>query len=195
MSKIREIFQNIRPLAWWRRRRGELPEAKAPALSLESSLKELRERSLVLPRTGGPRGQVSWQLVEHSAGLHEAFQHVREALFQFNQKAKPAPASPPPYYWESGKLAENRSYFYMKRWEDMGLLFEETGRGWMISRADKIASQSQFMRERSPWDQALLYTSGDAPGIFRVESELMGEGRVSLTLYEDFLIQTLSKGL
>jgi hypothetical protein len=194
VSKFREILQNIRPLAWILRRRGETQAPEASQGRAVPDLTSLREESLTLPRKKA-RTPLSWQLVEDDQVLARHFAQLRETLYRFNQKHKKGPSQPPPYYWEAGKLAGERSYFYMKRWEDMGLLFEEFGRGWMISRADKIASQSQFMRERSAWDLVLLYQSPEAPGVYRVESELMGEGRVSITLYEDFLMQTLSKGL
>ncbi len=194
MNKIREIFQNIRPLSRLLRRRGKTDLTKAPEHKGEDSQAALRASSLTLPRKTA-RVALSWQLVDDDSAVSTHFSHLRDSLYQLNQKLKKSKGQAPPYYWEAGKLAGERPYFYMKRWEDMGLLFEEAGRGWMISRADKIASQSQFMRERSPWDRVLLYYSPEAPGVYRVESELMGEGRVSLTLYEDFLMQTLSKGL
>ncbi|MCX6130904.1 MAG: hypothetical protein NTX25_17830, partial [Proteobacteria bacterium] len=86
-------------------------------------------------------------------------------------------------------LAGNKLYFYLQAWNDRGYLFEESARGWVVARAEKIAMQDQFMRERSAWDHVILYQAADRPGLLRVMSEQMGEGIVSLALYEDFMSQ------
>ncbi len=192
MSKFQEIFQSFRPLLGWRSRRvrdGEPLREGATQLS-QAPVKTESKRSLVLPR-GRPREKIEWVPVPDPKDVKPSFQHFRSSVYELTQKPKREPGQTSPFLWESGTLAGSRPYFYLQPWSERGWLVEESPKGWVISRAEKIASQSQFIRDRLAWDHVMLYQAENSPGMLKVSSTLMGESLVSLALYEDFMVRML----
>ncbi len=190
MRNFQEILQSLKPLiswrSWWPREkwtRGGTQTRKAQALRA----KEMRRRlTLARPERHSP---TEWRPVEDSRLVRNAFGQFRDLMYECNRRTKHEAGATPRALWESGKLAGDRAYFFLQPWNDRGYLFEETPRGWVVARAEKIATQSQFMRDRLAWDHVILHEATDRPGLLRVSSEQMGEGIVSLRLYEDFMSQ------
>lgn len=90
---------------------------------------------------------------------------------------------------ESGKLAPGRPYFYFKPPKESGWLFERSGSGWLISKADKIVDRSLFLRKGGALDQVTLYSSGS--NLPRVSSYSLSEGLLSFAVYEEKLLKYL----
>lgn len=190
MRNFHEILQSLKPLiswrSWWGRKSYTGVGRKRPvpqALHAASS-----RRAWGLGRTDR-RNPVEWRAVESSQIVHATFGRFRDFMYDCNRRTKIQAFDAPHSLWETGKLAGDRPYFYLQPWNDRGYLFEQTPRGWVVARAEKIAMQSQFVRERLAWDHVVLHEATDRPGLLRVSSELMGEGIVSLRLYEDFMSQ------
>ena len=89
----------------------------------------------------------------------------------------------PSLFWESGKLEPGRSYFYLKKHNEIGWLFERSGYGWVISRCEKIVGQSLFMRREEAWDLVNLYKLDGSFEHYRVASEKTGGQMISFLLY------------
>jgi hypothetical protein len=92
---------------------------------------------------------------------------------------------------ETGRLAPDRSYFYLKPAGETGLLFERSGAGWVISKAEKIIGQNLFLREGDALDQVSLYFATDRPATPRVMSRRLGGDLLPLAVYEQKLRQNL----
>ncbi len=190
MRKFQEILQALKPLiswrTWWvseRHTSGGAPKSSKQGFGGKSG-----QQSLTLPRAGR-REPADWVAVEDSQIVRRSFSKFGSFMYSCNRKTKVNLGESPRALWESGKLAGNRQYFFLQPWNDRGYLFEETPRGWVVARAEKIADRGQFVRERLAWDHVILHQATDRPGLLRVSSEQMGEGVVSFSLYEDFMSQ------
>ena len=95
---------------------------------------------------------------------------------------------------ETGKLDPDRLYFYLKPLNQSGWLFERSGSGWLVSRAEKIVGQNTFMRSHEPWDRVTVFDgkSGklNAP---RITSDRLGAELVSFAVYEEKLRSTITE--
>ncbi|NRA44764.1 MAG: hypothetical protein HRU09_07400 [Oligoflexales bacterium] len=89
----------------------------------------------------------------------------------------------PNLFWESGKLDPGRSYFYLKKHNEIGWLFERSGYGWVISRCEKIVEQDLFMRREEAWDVVNLFKLDGPFEHYRVASEKTGGQLISFLLY------------
>lgn len=92
---------------------------------------------------------------------------------------------------EAGRIAPDRSYFYLKPAGETGLLFERSGAGWVICKAEKIIGQNLFLREGEPVDTVTLYFAYDRPALPRVMSKRLGSDLLPLAVYEQKLRQSL----
>lgn len=190
MRNFQEILQSLKALiswrSWWRR------EKRAHAGLQKRNRQALQayqgRRSLTLERPER-RSSTEWRPVEDSRLVRNAFNQFRDLMYEYNRRTKQQAGAAPRALWEAGKLAGDRAYFFLQPWNERGYLFEETPRGWVVARAEKIATRSQFVRDRLAWDHVILHEATDRPGLLRVSSEQMGEGIVSLRLYEDFMSQ------
>ncbi len=159
---------------------GRIGKGKAP--------KHSRNAMLTLPRPA-PKSPMNWELVQDQADVRQNFVKFRDFMYRCNQKTRQDRISSPKALWEAGKLTDGRQYFYLQPWNERGYLFEESSRGWVISRAEKIAERGQFMRERGLWDMVTLHVSSELPGALRLSSEQMGEALIQMRLYEEFMAQ------
>lgn len=188
VRRTREIFNNLWPLLPWRGQKTK-PSVEegfhkpAPEKDLEEIL-NLRSHPLRLDQK-----RVEWTPVEDTQRVREAFTHLRDLFYLWNQKSKSAPGQPPKLMWESGNITGHRPYFFLQPWNEMGYLFEMTQRGWVISRAEKIINLDRFMRQLNAWDHVVLYESSELPDTLRVRAEQWGDDFVSLSLYEDAMIR------
>lgn len=97
---------------------------------------------------------------------------------------------------EMGMLDPDRLYFYLKPLNRDGWLFERTGSGWLVSKAEKIVGQNTFVRSHEPWDRVTLYEAKKgtttAP---RLTSDRLGTELVSFAVYEQKLRSTIVQEL
>ncbi|MBC7660892.1 MAG: hypothetical protein H7249_14435 [Chitinophagaceae bacterium] len=188
MRKTREIFNNLWPLLPWRAlksRKKSLDETRKPlpTKDLEALLTPVKGADSVEHK------RVEWNPVEDTQRVRNAFIHLRDLFYHWNQKSKTAPGQPPRLMWESGNVTGHRPYFFIQPWNEMGYLFEMTQRGWVISRAEKIINLDRFMRQLTAWDHVVLYESNELDGTLRVKADQWGEDLVSMPLYEDAMIR------
>ena len=95
---------------------------------------------------------------------------------------------------EAGRIGDGRPYFYMKPSGETGFLFEASNKGWIVSRAEKIHHQDLFLREGEVMDHVTLHTSEDRRGFPRVTSVRMGGSLLSMTVYEQELLEDIGLG-
>jgi hypothetical protein len=190
VRNFQEILKTLKPLiswrSWWP---GEKYTAGGSQKRKAQDLRVGEKRSRLTLARPERRSLTEWLPVTDSRQVRDAFSQFRELMYECNRRTKHEAGATPKALWESGKLTGDRAYFFLQPWNDRGYLFEETPRGWVVARAEKIAAQSQFMRDRLAWDHVILHEATDRPGLLRVSSEQMGEGIVSLRLYEDFMSQ------
>jgi hypothetical protein len=155
-----------------RSRRSQAPE--------EVSAAAVAESRLTLPR---------YSMVMDSAVIEAAFARMRN-LFEENlyDPKKLAPR----YQFERGRLAEDRSYFYLAPWHEEGWLFERGPTGWIVSRAEKIVQQNTFMRRAEAFDSVTLYQAdGEKDACLRLESIAMGPDLMTFPVYAVALQRSL----
>lgn len=156
-GQILRPFQRSRPI----------PEAELGSLSAEPS---------------------HYQLAEVEADVDLVFDRLRSYCYERFLETRETPydevlPESPSLFWESGKLEPGRSYFYLKKHNEIGWLFERSGYGWVISRCEKIVGQSLFMRREEAWDLVNLYKFDGPFEHFRVASEKTGGHLMSFLLY------------
>ncbi|MFK7823136.1 MAG: hypothetical protein AB8G05_03205 [Oligoflexales bacterium] len=127
-------------------------------------------------------------LAEDEADVDRVFDRLRSycyARFLETRETASDESLPeaPSLFWESGKLEPGRSYFYLKKHNEIGWLFERSGYGWVISRCEKIVGQSLFMRREEAWDLVNLYKLDGPFEHYRVASEKTGGQLISFLLY------------
>lgn len=125
-----------------------------------------------------------------------AFINLRNAIFKELDSKRKLRAygnlDNPAMFRESGKLGDNRRYFYLKAPGESGWLFERAGNGWVISRSEKIIGQNTFLRGSEVWDIVNLYAAKDgeeAP--LRVSSHRTNGEIISMTVYRQKLFNSL----
>lgn len=124
------------------------------------------------------------QLAE-SAVCDEFFQRLKRTVYQSLDDGVLTA------HREAGTLASGRPYFYVKPFNQAGLLFERSGSGWVVARAEKLTASDTFMREASVLDNASVFLPTDPTRLPRVRSPMGGQELISVTLYEVRLLQAL----
>lgn len=143
-----------------------------------------RRRPLVANRPG--RLEDRYQVVDGLGGeglSDEAFWRLRDKLYAAIDSST-STKSGRIVHREAGRIAPSRPYFYLKPAGDRGWLFERSGAGWVVSRAEKISLQNLFLRDGDPVDAVSLYAASDRPTFPRVKSRALGGELLSLAIYE-----------
>lgn len=164
-----------------------------------------RQRTLVKPRPLSV--QERYLLLEDQEQLDEIFIKIRDHIYGAIDEVQQSNVNQfqaPVIYREKGKFPSNRPYFYLKPFNKTGWLFERSGTGWLISRAEKIIGRDLFLRAQDPWDTVAVYSflnnqsqeisSGreTGKGYPRVSSRQMGQELISLLVYKQKIINTLN---
>ncbi len=113
----------------------------------------------------------------------EAFWRLRDRLYQAIDTGTQSGATRI-VHREAGRIAPGRPYFFLKPAGDRGWLFERSGAGWVVSRAEKIVLQNMFLRDGDPIDSVSLFAAEDRPAFPRVRSRALGNDLLSLSIYE-----------
>lgn len=91
---------------------------------------------------------------------------------------------------EAGRLGADRPYFFLQPLNEKGWLFERSGAGWVVSLAQKIATEDTFIRDYEAWDQVTVFQPPQAQvGSFRVSSKRLALEYVSFAVYEQLLLE------
>lgn len=148
--------------------------------------KRRRDNRLVKSRPVSLEDQ--YHLLENEAQIDQAFERIREHFFtavEVNHLRNPQAHA---YHCEHGKFSATRRYFYIKPPAETGWLFERSGYGWVVSRADKIVSQSLFLRSNEASDAVTVYKR-DGSELVRLFSQAMQPNFVAIPVYQQTLLR------
>ena len=128
-----------------------------------------------------------------AAALDRCFEDLRLSLLEEWGRHEKFNASMP-LFIEKGRIADGRAYFYIKPKDLSGWLFERSGRGWTVSRCEKIGSQDLFLRKGETID--IVAVEEDSPREFpRVSSSMLGWDPVSLRVYKQYMAREVEASL
>jgi hypothetical protein len=153
------------------------------------------EMKLVKPRPQPTRIEDAYEALDDGDTADELFLRLRRFLYKASDEAnqqQDSPVAPPKILREAGRVYPERPYFFLQPLNDKGWLFERSGNGWVVSKAQKIVKDQNFLREQDPWDVVTLYRNRDGQGTPRISSQKLGAELVSFSFYEQKLNEVLS---
>ncbi len=149
------------------------PEKPAPRKTLVKS----RPQSL----------EQRYEILDHEDLADEIFQRLKAKVFDTIPKAG--------YLREAGKLSPGRPYFYVKPLGAKGYLFERSGKGWVVTPAEKIVGRDLFLRDQDPLDVVTLFLAKDRVAFPRVKSARGGDSLLAFSVYEQRLLNQIGVGV
>lgn len=192
---MRQIFakvaERLSGLAKGLRDGGRAEAAKAAKAAQD----ERRRKRVELVKARPTTLEQRYQLLDHTELADEVFSRLkRRVVDAIETKDKgdggtKGPQAVATGLIEAGRLAPGRPYFFFKPLSKKGWLFERSGAGWVVSRAEKIVAQDLFLRDGDPIDSVSLYLASDQRGYPRVRSAVMGGDLLSLAVYEQRVLQ------
>lgn len=133
-----------------------------------------------------------YELIDDHSEADGLFLRLRRSLFKEVDMVRPRRKTlGPKFLRESGKLDGGRPYFFIQPLSDYGWLFERSGAGWIVSKAEKIVQENKFLRLYDHWDIVTIHRPIDGNGTLRVSSERFNVNLVSFIVYEELLNQHL----
>lgn len=153
------------------------------------------ERALVKPRPQPIKIEDAYEALDDGDAADELFLRLRRFLYNasedINQNEEHA-IRRPKVLREAGRVHPKRAYFFLQPLNEKGWLFERSGNGWVVSKAQKIVREQNFLREQEPWDVVTLYKNRDGQGTPRISSQRLGVELVSFSFYEQKLNDALN---
>lgn len=137
------------------------------------------------------RLSLNYRVMTDSARIDNLFFRLREDFYQLIEKDRRKHGGLTSFVREAGRLPPDRPYFYLKPLNQPGWLFERSGQGWTISRAEKIVGKNTFVRTQDTWDQVILHESDSGAALPRVSSPQFGAEMVSFGIYQEQLLRSL----
>jgi hypothetical protein len=138
---------------------------------------------------------VRFELVVDRNTPDQYFMRMRKLIFkqldELRQRQNGGSSLRPLMFREVGRVADNRSYFYLKEPGETGWLFERAGSGWVISRCEKIYGSSTFIRRTDAWDIVNLFAANSGELPVRVTSQRFGGDMISFFVYEAKILASL----
>ena len=202
-SRLRGLARlRFRPLAQWSGARptstARPTRASAVATTPKPALVKSRPLSL----------QERYQPMSSADALDQMFLRMRDSLYEATDvvtavrpgtRGQPSRSQPRTVLRETGRLGPKRPYFYLKPINETGWLFERSGSGWVVSRAEKIVGADTFLRRGEPWDIVTLHEAMPAvadrdrgsTGTIRVTSQRIGGELIPFSVYESKLGEEL----
>lgn len=146
-----------------------------------------------------------YQMTTDQRYVDDVFQKLRESIFRaLDEQVAKNPLGHPSIFREYGMTAAQTPYFYLKPLNEKGWLFERSGSGWVVTRAEKIVGEDLFLRGVAAWDITNLFAvSPSAPtgkdrsrkdtlaGVPRVMSRVLGKELLSVPVYQHKLMREL----
>ncbi len=128
-----------------------------------------------------------------AAVLDRCFEELRLSLLEEWGAQSPGRRQTP-LFIEKGRIGDGRAYFYVKPKDLAGWLFERAGKGWVVSRCEKIATQDLFLRKGDTFDVVAVEetSSKEFP---RVSSSMLGWDPVSLRVYKQYMAREVEASL
>ncbi len=132
-----------------------------------------------------------YRLIEDSAFGDEIFQRLQNRLFTMANQGMTDIRGSKIVYKERGKINPDRPYFYLKPSGTSGLLFERSGPGWIVSRAEKIIDRDLFLRAGEILEHANIFLADDRTPLPRIKSDQMSNELLAYAVYEQKLLKHL----
>lgn len=130
----------------------------------------------------------AWQPVQGRSAIEPVFSRFTDALA--GHCAEHTAAAPEtPWLWERGRLDSGGAYFYFQRFDEEGLLIEQTANGWFSIPAVKVVADDSFIRGQIVAETAAVLASPERSGEYYVRSTIIGKEPVLLALYADTFIE------
>lgn len=164
----------------------------SPASRAEALATRRRER-VALIKSRPATLEERYQLLEHRGLGDEVFQRLKRRVIEASEAQQLRGGAA--ILVEAGKLNPGRAYFYLKPLGRQGWLFERSGAGWIVSRAEKIVAQDLFLREGEPIDAVSLFMAADQKGYPRVRSTNLSGDLLSLAVYEQRMLVQMGMGV
>lgn len=124
-----------------------------------------------------------YEMLDHEELADEIFLRLKAKIFDSVPKAG--------YLREAGKVAPGRPYFFVKPLGAKGYLFERSGKGWVVTPAEKIVGRDLFLRDQDPLDVVTLFMAKDRVAFPRVKSARGGDSLLAFSVYEQRLLHQL----
>lgn len=167
--------------------------AEAAKEAAKAARDERRRKRVELVKARPTTLEQRYQLLDHTELADEIFGRLKRRVVAAVDGKDKGPQAVTGLI-EAGRLAPGRPYFFYKPLSKKGWLFERSGAGWVISRAEKIVAQDLFLRDGDPIDAVSLYMASDQRGYPRVRSAVMGGDLLSLAVYEQRVLQQVGLG-
>lgn len=163
-------------------------------LALFKGAPRKRARDISLVKSRPISAADHYALIHDDDTLDGVFHRLKAAMFSDidEQRAKLLAQGiiTPPMLREHGRVSAKRQYFYIKPPRDTGWLFERSGTGWVISRADKVVEENLFIRRGEPWDIVAVFGSDKATTL-RVSSPRLRADLLSFNVYQRKLMDSV----
>jgi hypothetical protein len=154
---------------------------RGPAGRTRSSLVKSRPASL----------EQRYRLVEDEDFGNEVFGRLQQRLFMLANQGLSDRTGQKIVYKERGRMAPGRPYFFLKPHGSSGLLFERSGPGWVVSRAEKIVDRDLFLRDGPVLEHANVFLAADRSPLPRIKSDSLGNELLAFAVYEQKLLRHL----
>lgn len=132
-----------------------------------------------------------YRLVEDEDFGNEVFGRLQQRFFTLANQGLTDRAGQRIVYKERGRMAPGRPYFYLKPHGAPGLLFERSGPGWVVSKAEKIVDRDLFLRDGPVLEHANVFLADDRAPLPRIKSESLGSELLAFAVYEQKLLRHL----
>ncbi len=132
-----------------------------------------------------------YRLIEDSTFGDEIFQRLQNRFFTMANQGMTDSRGAKIVYKERGKINPDRPYFYLKPNGKSGILFERSGPGWVVSRAEKIVDRDLFLREGEILEHANVFLADDRTPLPRIRSDQMSQELLAYSVYEQKLLKHL----
>jgi len=164
-------------------------KTKVAATRPSQKLRQPPARTLVKSRPASLEQR--YRLIEDSTFGDEIFQRLQSRLFSMANQGMTDNRGAKIVYKERGKINPDRPYFYLKPSGKSGLLFERSGPGWVVSRAEKIIERDLFLREGDILEHANIFLADERTPLPRIKSDQMSSELLAYSVYEQKLLKHL----
>lgn len=139
-------------------------------------------------RSGFSEKDAAWQPVQGRSAVGPVFTRFTDNLAAHCADMT-ATAPDAPWLWERGSLDSGASYFYYQRFDEEGMLIEQTANGWFSIPAVKVVADDSFIRGQIVAETAAVVVNSARSDEFYVRSTIIGKEPVLLALYADTFIE------
>jgi hypothetical protein len=171
-----------------------IPRVDGWAGQVKTAPRRNRKSEVALVKSRPSSIETDYEILDDTKELDQLFGRMREQILHNDDllSTKKGPTVRP--LRESGRIAPERPYFFIKPLNETGLLFERSGAGWVVSRAEKIVQDDTFIRSSNVWDIVTIYAPRQGvEGTARVSSERLGLDRVAFPVYTQALAESMAE--